>query len=177
MTEFFRSFCRWIDNINEWVGRIVAWATAIVVVVVFVDVVMRYVFNTSFVFTQELEWHLFAFIFLMGAGATLLKDGHVRVDIFYQKFGPRARAWINLLGVIFFLIPGCYMIIATSMKFAYNAFSIMEGSPDPGGVPFRFIVKACIPAGFILVLIQGIALGIRSFFTVIGRDLEPEGGD
>ncbi|UCF30229.1 MAG: TRAP transporter small permease subunit [bacterium] len=177
MTDFFRSLCRWIDNVNEWVGRIVAWGTAVVVAVVFVDVVMRYVFNTSFVFTQELEWHLFAFIFLMGAGATLLKDGHVRVDIFYQRFGPKARAWINLLGVLFFLIPGCYMIVVTSLKFAHNAFSIMEGSPDPGGIPFRFIVKGFIPAGFVLVLIQGVALGIRSFFTVIGHDLEPEGGD
>ncbi|MDT8284454.1 MAG: TRAP transporter small permease subunit, partial [Thermovirgaceae bacterium] len=87
MPVFFRKLCRFIDSINEWVGRVVAWATALVVVVVFVDVVMRYLFNTSYVFTQEMEWHLFAFIFLMGAGATLLKDGHVRVDIFYQRFG------------------------------------------------------------------------------------------
>ena len=86
----------WIDALNAWVGRVVAWATALVVVV-FVDVVMRYAFNISFVFTQELEWHLFAFIFLMGAGYTLLKDGHVRVDIFYQNMSPKAQAWINLL--------------------------------------------------------------------------------
>jgi TRAP-type mannitol/chloroaromatic compound transport system permease small subunit len=154
----------------------VAWSTAVVVVVVFVDVVMRYAFKTSFVFTQELEWHLFAFIFLMGAGYTLLKDGHVRVDIFYQRCSPKTQAWINLIGVIFFLIPGCYMIIATSIHFVYNAWVVMEGSPDPGGIPFRYLLKACIPAGFTLVLLQGISLGIKSYLTIIGRGIESEGG-
>ena len=143
-----------------------------VVVVVFVDVVMRYVFNTSFVFTQELEWHLFAFIFLMGAGYTLLKDGHVRVDIFYQSMSPKSQAWINLLGVLFFLVPGCIMIIATSLSFVSNSWSVMEGSPDPGGIPYRFLLKACIPAGFILVLLQGFSLGIKSLLVIVGEDPE-----
>ena len=175
MTGTLRRLCQRIDAINAWVGRIVAWATAVVVVVVFVDVVMRYAFNTSFVFTQELEWHLFAFIFLMGAGATLLKDGHVRVDIFYQRMGPRGKAWVNLIGVLFFLIPGCSMIFVTSLKFVASSFAVMEGSPDPGGIPFRFIVKSCIPAGVLLILLQGVALGVRSFYTVIGKELFPEG--
>ncbi|MDJ0810044.1 MAG: TRAP transporter small permease subunit [Desulfobacterales bacterium] len=167
---------KWIDTLNTWVGNFVAWATAVVVVVVFVDVVMRYAFKISFVFTQELEWHLFAFIFLMGAGYTLLKDGHVRVDIFYQRCSRKTQAWINLIGVILFLIPGCYMIIATSLKFVYNAWVVMEGSPDPGGIPYRFLLKACIPAGFSLVLLQGISLGIKSFLTIMGRQIESEGG-
>ena len=172
MTDFLRKFCRNIDTLNEWVGRVAAWATAVVVTVVFVDVVMRYAFNTSFVFTQELEWHLFAFIFLMGAGATLLKDGHVRVDIFYQRFSYRTRGWINLIGVLFFLIPGCVMIILTSLKFVASSFAVMEGSPDPGGIPYRFILKTCIPAGFTFVLLQGIALGIRSYYHTQGYDLD-----
>jgi TRAP-type mannitol/chloroaromatic compound transport system permease small subunit len=162
---------RWIDWLNTWVGRFVAWFTAIVVLVVVVDVVMRYAFKTSFVFTQELEWWLFAFIFLMGAGYTLLKDGHVRVDIFYQRMSPKAQAWINLLGVILFLIPGCYLIISTSLHFVINSYSIMEGSPDPGGIPYRWVLKACVPAGFVLVFLQGISLGIKSLFTIVGRDI------
>ncbi|MCP4113280.1 MAG: TRAP transporter small permease subunit [Desulfobacteraceae bacterium] len=170
--NFLKKLSRWIDALNEWVGRGVAWVTFLVVLVVFVDVVMRYVFNTSFVFTQELEWHLFAFIFLIGAGYTLLKDGHVRVDIFYQRMGPRAQAWINLMGVLLFLLPGCYMIIATSLQFVYNSWDILEGSPDPGGVPYRFVIKACIPVGFILVTLQGISLGIRSLFTIMGKEID-----
>jgi TRAP-type mannitol/chloroaromatic compound transport system permease small subunit len=148
------------------VGRFVAWTTALVVVVVFVDVVMRYLVNTSYVFTQELEWHLFAFIFLIGAGYTLLKDGHVRVDIIYQRLTPKAQAWVNLVGVLFFLIPGCLMIIVTSMKFVQSSFAVMEGSPDPGGIPFRWVIKACIPLGFTLVLMQGISMGFKSILTI-----------
>jgi TRAP-type mannitol/chloroaromatic compound transport system permease small subunit len=156
-------------------GTCVAWATAIVVAVVFIDVIMRYAFNISFVFTQELEWHLFAFIFLMGAGYTLLKDGHVRVDIIYQRCSPKTKAWINLLGVIFFLIPGCYMVIVTSLNFVYNAWSVMEGSPDPGGIPYRFILKSFIPAGFVLILLQGLSLGGKSLLTILGKEIETGG--
>ncbi len=168
---------RSIDKLNLWVGQGVAWATWVVVLVVFVDVVMRYAFNTSFVFVQELEWHLFAFIFLMGAGYTLLNDGHVRVDIFYQRLTPTAKAWINLFGVVLFLIPGCILVIATSWSFVANSFAVMEGSPDPGGIPYRFLLKACVPAGFILLLLQGISMGIKSLFTILDRELEPGAGD
>ena len=170
--EALRRLSHWIDNLNLWVGRGVAWATVLVVLVVFIDVVMRYAFNTSFVFTQELEWHLFAFIFLMGAGYTLLKDGHVRVDIIYQRLGPKSKAWIDLIGVLLFLIPGCVLIIATSWGFVARSWAVMEGSPDPGGIPYRFILKSCIPAGFILVLLQGIAMGLRSFYHIRGTDLD-----
>jgi len=172
--ESLKRLSNWIDTLNGWIGRGVSWVTGLVVAVVFIDVVMRYTVQISFVFTQELEWHLFAFIFLMGAGYTLLQDGHVRVDIIYQQLGPRARAWINLIGVIFFLLPGCYLIFSTSLKFVYNSWSILEGSPDPGGIPYRFIIKAAIPAGFLLVALQGVSLGIKSWFTIRGLDQPQE---
>jgi len=163
---------RLIDGLNERVGRLVAWVSLGLVLVIFIDVTMRYIFNTSFVFTQELEWHLFAFIFLIGAGFTLLHDGHVRVDIFYQRLGLKGRAWVNLGGVLLFLIPGCLMVIATSWKFTMNSFGILEGSPDPGGIPLRFIVKGFIPAGFFLLLLQGISLGIHSLLQILGIETE-----
>lgn len=160
-----------IDKINEYVGRFVSWITALLVLVVFGDVVMRYVFRISYVFTQELEWHLFGFIFLMGAGYTLLHDGHVRVDIIYQKIGVKAQAWINFIGCIFFLFPGCYLIISTSLGFVENSFAIFEGSPDPGGIPLRFILKSMIPLGFTLVWLQGVSLFIKSFLVIVGREV------
>ena len=166
--EAIKAITRWIDALNQLVGRGVAWVTLGLVLVVFVDVVMRYLFDTSFVFTQELEWHLFGFIFLIGAGYTLLHDGHVRVDIIYQRLGFKGRAWINLCGVILFLIPGCIMVVTTSWKFMVNSFAILEGSPDPGGIPFRFILKGCIPVGFTLLLLQGFSLGLHSFMQILG---------
>ncbi len=166
--NFLKSLTRWIDRINEVVGHFVSWVTFVLVLVVFVDVVMRYAFKTSFVFTQELEWHLFAFIFLIGAGYTLLKDGHVRVDIIYQRLTIRQQAWVNLIGVIFFLLPGCALIIDTSWTFVVNAFSIMEGSPDPGGIPYRYVLKSAIPVGFVLLALQGISLGLKSILILKG---------
>ena len=172
--EALKAITRWIDALNQLVGRGVAWVTLGLFLVVFVDVVMRYLFNVSFVFTQELEWHLFGFIFLIGAGYTLLHDGHVRVDIIYQRLGLKGRAWINLIGVIFFLIPGCLMVISTSWKFAANAFMMMEGSPDPGGIPFRFIIKGCIPVGFTLLLLQGFSMGLHSLMQILGIEKAKE---
>ncbi len=174
MTKALLKFCDVIDGINRWVGQGVAWVTLLLVVVVFVDVCMRYIFNTSFVFVQELEWHLFGFIFLVGAGYTLLHDGHVRVDIIYQRLGLKGRAWVNLIGVIFFLIPGCLLVIITSWKFVLNAWLMMEGSPDPGGIPFRYLIKGTIPVGFALMLLQGIVLGIHSLLQVLGIETAEE---
>ena len=175
MIKLLKAFCGAIDRSNEAIGRVVAWVSLLLVVVVFVDVVMRYLFNTSFVFTQEMEWHLFAFIFLIGAGYTLLHDGHVRVDIIYQRLGVKGRAWIDLLGVIFFLIPGCYLVIGTSWKFVGNSFAMMDGSPDPGGIPYRFIVKGFMTAGYILLLLQGLSMGIHSLLRIIGIETGEKG--
>lgn len=158
-----------IDWINGKVGIFAAWLSIIMVVIVTLDVIFRYLFNISFVFVQELEWHLFGALFLIGAGYTLLHDSHVRVDIFYQHLGDKAKAWVNFLGVLVFLIPGCVMLIDTSWQFVANSFAIMEGSPDPGGIPYRFILKSFIPVGFVLVLLQGISMGLKSFLEIIGK--------
>lgn len=174
MVNFLKVVSKAIDTVNEWVGRGVSWVTLLLVLVVFVDVVMRYLFKTSFVFTQEMEWHLFGFIFLIGAGYTLLHDGHVRVDIIYQRLGTKGRAWINLIGVIFFLLPGCFLVITTSYKFAANSFSMLEGSPDPGGIPFRFIIKGTISVGYFLLILQGVSLGIHSLLQVLGIETVEE---
>jgi TRAP-type mannitol/chloroaromatic compound transport system permease small subunit len=174
MVNMLKGFCGVIDRSNEAVGRMVSWVSLLLVLVVFVDVVMRYLFKTSFVFTQELEWHLFAFIFLIGAGYTLLHDGHVRVDIIYQRLGTKGRAWINLIGVIFFLIPGCYLVISTSWNFVSNSFSIMEGSPDPGGIPYRFIVKGTMTVGYALLLLQGISMGLHALLQILGVETVEE---
>lgn len=174
MLNLLKVFCGAIDRTNEAVGRVVSWVSLLLVLVVFVDVVMRYMFKTSFVFTQELEWHLFAFIFLIGAGYTLLHDGHVRVDIIYQRLSVKGRAWVNLLGVIFFLIPGCLLVIDTSWKFVGNSFSVLEGSPDPGGIPYRFIIKGTMTVGYMLLLLQGLSMGMHALLQILGVETVEE---
>lgn len=161
------------ENINEWIGSyIVTSAVFLFILVIFSNVIMRYVFNTSFVFMAELEWHVFAFIFLMGAGFTLLHDGHVRVDIFYSGMNQKKQAYINCFGVILFLLPSCYLVLTTTIPWVINSYQVGEMSIDPGGIPARFLLKAVLPAGYFLMLIQGISLFLKSLFIILGNPLD-----
>jgi len=155
-----------IDRLNEIVGHGVAWLTTVLVLVIVYDVAARYLFNTSSAGIVELEWHLFSFIFLLGAAYALKHDRHVRVDVFYQNFSIKRQAWINLIGTLLFLIPFCVVVIAASWKFTANSWLIQESSPDPGGLPARYVVKAAIPIGFALLLLQAVSLFIRSLLTL-----------
>ncbi len=128
--------------------------------------VMRYFFNQSSAGIFELEWHLFAFIFLLGSAYTLKHDKHVRVDLFYSNMTEKQKAWINLMGCLFFLLPLCYVIVVTSFSFVENSFRFNESSPDPGGLPYRFIVKFAITFGFGLLFLQGISLSLRSVLKI-----------
>ncbi len=167
-----RYYIKFIDELNEKVGYLVSWLTTLLVLVVCYDVFTRYLLRKSSITIQELEWHLFAVIFLLGAAYTLKHDRHVRVDVFYSKFSERGRAWVNLLGGLVFLIPFSLLVIYTSSDFVINSFLIKETSPDPGGLPARYILKACIPIGFGLVLLQGISMIFRSILILRGRELE-----
>ncbi len=164
--------CRAIDAINEKVGGLVAWVAGLLVAVVFTDVVMRYTLNLSWVFTQELEWHLFGFIFLMGAGYTLRHNAHVRVDIIYARLTAKGKAWVDMICSVMFLFPGCYVVIKTSIPFVVTAYLTGEGSPDPGGIPHRFILKICIPLGFTFFALQGASLFFKSLAVVLGHQVE-----
>lgn len=166
--KFMQMFVRSIDALNEKVGSGVAWLTTAMVAVVCYDVFTRYILQHSSVAVQELEWHLFAIIFLMAAGHTLKHDQHVRVDVLYTRFSPKIQAWINLLGALIFLVPFCILVIWTSWNFVRSSFLMGEGSPNPGGLPARYLLKAVIPISFILLLLQGIATAFKSILTLTG---------
>jgi len=151
-------------------GALVSWCSLALVVVVCIDVGLRYCFDTSHVATRELEWHLFAVLFLLGAGYTLKHDAHVRVDVIYQRLGPRMRAFINVAGCLVFLFPGCYLVIKTAVPFVQQAWEIREGSPDPGGIPARYLLKGVLPAAFSLLVLQGTAFFLKNCLVLFGRE-------
>lgn len=153
-----------ISCLNEWVGRFASWLVLLLVLLICYDVTMRYFFQQGSVALQELEWHLFALIFLLGAAYTFKHDEHVRVDLFYNSgfVSDIHRAWINIIGISLFLIPFCVLILITSWPFVENAFYYMEGSPDPGGLPYRFILKGSLLIAFGLLVLQGIAELLRN---------------
>lgn len=165
-----KTYIRLIDNLNEKVGQFVAWLTTLMVLVVFYDVVLRYGFSKGNIAMQELEWHLFSMIFLLGAAYTLKTNGHVRVDIIYVKFNEKTKAWINFIGAFVFLIPFSLIVIYATHDFIMNSWAVREVSPDPGGLPARYVLKAMIPLGFVLLILQGLAEAFRNLLTIIGAE-------
>ena len=164
--KFIEGYIKFIDKLNTKLGVITSWLTFVLVLITCYDVFTRYILNESSVALQELEWHLFAVIFLMAAAYTLIKDDHVRVDVFYSKFPEQRKAWINLFGTIFFLIPFCILAIYSSKDFVINSFLFKETSPDAGGLPARYIIKSFIPISFIFLLLQGVSQLFKSFLEI-----------
>lgn len=152
---------QWIDRINERVGKSVAWLSLLLVVAVMVDVVLRYLFRFTENWIIELEWHLYAALFLLSAGYTLLHDQHVRVDLFYARFSIKRRAWVDLIGHLLLLLPWTYVVIVTGYRYMINSWAIREGSDQPGGLPARYVIKSAIVIGFILLMIQGVSQIIK----------------
>ncbi len=150
-------WARRIEHFSEMIGQGVSWLNLVLILLICFDVLFRYIFHTTHAWIMELEWQLFAVIFLLGGAFTLARDKHVRVDVFYILFPQRIRVLINITGYLFLLIPWCLLLIYTGWKYAYHAYTTMEGSPNPGGLPFYFIVKFMIVLAFSLLLLQGIA--------------------
>ncbi len=174
MVEWLQTLSTGIHRLNESVGRSVSWLNTALVILVCFDVITRYLFSDTSAWIMELEWHLFALIFLLGAGYAFRHDRHVRVDLFYANFSPRDQALVNLLGASIFLIPWSALVIYASYEYALISYRIGETSPDPGGLPARYVVKFAITAGGLLLLLQGIASLIDSAMILSGhREPEP----
>tara|TARA_B100002051_G_C16708259_1_gene625123 strand:+ start:40 stop:519 length:480 start_codon:yes stop_codon:yes gene_type:complete len=155
-----------IERIIQKVGNLCSWLSFALVILITIDVFLRYIINFSSASLYELEWHFFAIIFLLGSSVTLQKDEHVRVDVFYNKFSRKKKEIINLIGNAFFLIPFSIVIFYTSIPFVEDSLIILESSPDPGGLPYRFIIKSIIPLSFLLLAAQGIINIIRNLKNI-----------
>ena len=158
-----------LGQINEKVGQVTSWLTVILMLLICFNVAMRYLFNNSEAWRTELEWHLFALIFLFGAGYALKHDKHVRVDLFYANFSKKQKAIVNFIGHLLFLIPWCAVIIFASYKYAHSSWLMNEGSPD-NGLPARYLIKFAITLGFGLLLIQAVASLIDALSTLLNKD-------
>ena len=158
-----------IDKIIKSTESLTSGLLILLVSITFIDVSMRYGFNSGSVGLQELEWHLFSAIFLLGGAITLREDKHVRVDLIYRSklLKDQHRALVDVCGTLFFLLPFCLVIIMTSAPFVYDAYHHNEMSPDPGGLPHRWIIKLTLPLGFLLIALQGFVSLKQSFLTIV----------
>jgi TRAP-type mannitol/chloroaromatic compound transport system permease small subunit len=163
------SLARIIDAVNEWVGRTIAWAALAMVLVQFTVVVLRYVFGFGSILMQESVIYLHAILFMIGAGYTLLHEGHVRLDIFYRDTSVRTKALVDLWGSIGLLIPVTVLIWWSSWPYVAGSWKVLEGSKETSGIHAVFLLKTVILVFAALMLVQGISLMAKSILTLKGR--------
>ena len=135
-------------------SKIIAWLLPFLILLVITDLTLRYLFQITSIWIVELEWHLFSAVFLLGGAYTLKKDKHVRVDILYQKLGKRWQYVVDVLGHLLFSLPWIGIVIYTGLLYSWRSWELLESSPDPSGLPFRFVIKSVIPLSFLLIAMQ-----------------------
>ena len=168
-----RLLARWIDRFTESLGQLTAWLVIIMVLVGSWNVVGRYIGrivgqNLTSNTLLELQWYLFALVFMLGAAYTLKQNGHVRVDLLYKDWSPRRKAWVNLLGCLLFLIPFSGLVIYFSRGWTINSWTVFENSPNVGGLP-RYPIKSLIIVSFILLILQGLSEVVKSLVILGDR--------
>ena len=150
------------DKFADAIGYFTAFVLVLMILNVTYDVVMRYFFNTGSIAMQEMEWHLFSVVILLGISYTLKEDGHVRVDLIYDRLTEKKKAKINMVGVTLFILPVALLIGVESIPYVLESLASNEQSGDPGGLPYRWIVKSLIPLSFFLLIITTIGFFIKN---------------
>ncbi|MDA7816637.1 TRAP transporter small permease subunit [Sulfurimonas sp.] len=154
---------RVIDNSIKYLSIITSIILALLVLLVVYDATARYLFSTGSIALQELEWHLFDIIILFAIAYTLREGGHVRVDIFYDSYTAKTKAFINAISSMFFVLPFSFLLIYIGLDFVSQSFIQNECSSNPGGLEYRFLVKSLLPLAFVFVSLQAIKDSIVNF--------------
>ena len=157
-----------IERFVDRVGRGISWLALVIVVLMSVNVILRYLFSIGSVWGQELEWHLLVPLILFGSAYALRHGEHVRVDIVYGRLSPKTRTRVDLLSALL-AVAIAALFVWLSLHYVEQAYVIDEGSPDPGGLPHRYLLKSLLPIGFALFLVQGIAWALRSWRALKSR--------
>jgi len=158
-----------IDRLNERLGRAVAWLTLAMVLTTCFVVVARYGFSWGRIWIQESAVWLHGMVFMLGAGYTLRHNGHVRVDIFYRPGSARFKAWVDLLGTLFLLLPVVAMVLWFSWPYVMESWAKLEASREAGGLPGLFLLKSVLVVFCVSLLAQGASLALRSLLVLLGH--------
>ncbi|MDD1780989.1 TRAP transporter small permease subunit [Enterovibrio sp. ZSDZ35] len=149
---------RLINRVADTLGWVASSLFLLLMLNVFYNVVMRYAFDSVSIALQEMEWHLFSAVFLLGVPYAVKAGGHVRIDVLYERWSEKTRALVDLLGCLFFLMPFAVLVAVFGIDFANESLQLGESSGDPGGLPHRWIVKAMIPLSFFFIAVTGFGM-------------------
>jgi len=159
-----------IESFIDWSGRTVSWCSLFLVLITFIVVVLRYVFDSGSIALQETSSYLHASVFLIGMAYTMQQDAHVRVDIFYARFSAQTKAWVDLFGACFLLLPFMLFISWISWEYIADSWSVLEGSREAGGLPGVFLLKSLILVMTTLLSLQALAQIGRNIQTILDPD-------
>ena len=165
--RYLNQIIRSIDRFMAFSGRVLAWFALLMALITSVVVVMRYGFATGSIALQESITYLHGCLFMLGAAYALYSGAHVRVDIFYRNFSEREKAWVNALGGIAFLLPLCAVVVAVSWGYVADAWAVRESSPEPGGIPFLYLLKTLLPLMAINLAVAGCADILRNALVLV----------
>jgi TRAP-type mannitol/chloroaromatic compound transport system permease small subunit len=152
---------RLLDRFIRSIGDAASWIWLALLAVVVLNVVLRYAFGEGRIEFEELQWHLYALGFLVALGYALESDAHIRVDVLSSRLSPRLQAWIELYGILLLLLPFVALVLAYSLPFVAHSFSQAEVSAAPGGLPYRFAIKAALSLGFALLGVAALSRLLR----------------
>lgn len=167
-----RSLATAVDALVDAAGRATAWLTLVIVVLMATNVLLRYGFSVGSVWSQELEWHLLVPLVMVGMSYALRQGDHVRVDVFYARYSERGRALADLISALLAIAFGV-LAIRYALGYVGQSWAIREISPDPGGLPARWLLKGLIPAGFALFVLQASAQALQAWLRWRGADTTP----
>ena len=158
-----------IDRLINLVGKVTSLIWIVLLAVIVINVLLRYAFSEGRIELEELQWHLYSIGFLLGLSYAYQADSHIRVDVLHERMKPTTQAWIELYGILLFLLPFIALVLIYSLPFVASSYQLSEVSPSPGGLPMRWLIKAFLPVGFFLLLLAVLSRLIRVwcflFFT------------
>lgn len=160
--NLINAFINLIDKSTHLIGKFISWFTLFMVVNTFTIVVLRYGFNLGWIAMQESVLYMHGLVFLLGSAFTLKESGHVRIDVFYQKYSVKTKALVDLLGTVFLLIPVCVFIFIISWDYVSVSWKIMEESSQPGGLPFVYISKSFLLLFSVTMILQGVSEALKN---------------
>jgi len=166
-----------IESFIDWSGRTVSWLSLFLVLITFIVVILRYVFDIGSIALQETTTYLHATIFLVGMAYTMQQNAHVRVDIFYSRFSKQTKAWLDLFGALFLLLPFMLFISWISWQYISDSWTVLESSREAGGLPGVFLLKSLILVMAFLLSLQAFTQIARNIETILLNDLSNDQGD
>ena len=174
---FLLKISRLIDAMSDLIGKLVMWFILATTLISAGNAIVRKLFDSSSNALLEIQWYLFAAVFMLGSGYAFLRNAHVRIDFISSKFSPRGRNWVDVFGILIFLFPLCYMMATLGWPLFERAWSTGEMSSNAGGL-IRWPVYGLIPLGFVILALQGVSELIKriAFLTGNGPDVLAQGG-